>query len=145
MWSGWSWDAIADAYSGQAGQINLIHVLSPGRQARAKRLKFGHRTHALKVMAERAPGPACILAPRHDTGRKSKDTRVTAMHIAGLPLYPAPDAGLPEFVALLKKLGYQGICSLHSEYKGKHSFKDLSTEECLRQTAEDLAYFTKLI
>jgi sugar phosphate isomerase/epimerase len=54
-------------------------------------------------------------------------------------------APLPEFMAILKKIGYAGICSLHSEYKGSHSFKDLSTEECLRQTAADLVFFKKLI
>src|SRR5215510_7844292 len=34
------------------------------------------------------------------------------MHIAGLPLYPAPNAGLPEFVALFG-LCYLGLLSLY--------------------------------
>jgi sugar phosphate isomerase/epimerase len=54
-------------------------------------------------------------------------------------------APLPDFVALLKKLGYNGVYSLHSEYKGKHSFRDMSTDECLAQTKSDLAYFRKLL
>ena len=51
---------------------------------------------------------------------------------------------LPEFVATLEKIGYDGIYSLHSEYRGKHSFKDLDTEACLAQTAEDLKFLRRL-
>ncbi|HEX4130953.1 MAG TPA: TIM barrel protein [Pirellulales bacterium] len=54
-------------------------------------------------------------------------------------------APLPDFFAMLRKTGYDGTYSLHSEYKGKHSFKDLSTDECLAQTAEDLKYFRSLV
>jgi L-ribulose-5-phosphate 3-epimerase len=53
-------------------------------------------------------------------------------------------APLPDFVAVLKKLGFEGTYSLHSEYKGNHSFKDLDTQGCLAQTAEDLIFFKKL-
>lgn len=53
-------------------------------------------------------------------------------------------APLPDFVAALKKLGYDGVYSLHSEYKGGHSFRDLDTNACAKQTAEDLAFFKKL-
>ena len=52
---------------------------------------------------------------------------------------------LPDFVAALKKLGYHGPYSLHSEYKGSHSFKNLDTEGCIRQTAADLKYFRTLL
>jgi sugar phosphate isomerase/epimerase len=51
---------------------------------------------------------------------------------------------IPEFVATLKKAGYDGIYSMHSEYKGKGSFKELNTEECLTQTAADLKFFKAL-
>ncbi len=51
---------------------------------------------------------------------------------------------LPEFVATLKKTGYDGIYSLHSEYKGRHSFEDLNTEACLAQTKRDLEFFKTL-
>ncbi|MEX0714616.1 MAG: TIM barrel protein [Pirellulales bacterium] len=53
-------------------------------------------------------------------------------------------AALPDFVAALKKLGYDGTYSLHSEYKGGHSFQDLDTEGCARQTAADFEFFKKL-
>jgi len=52
---------------------------------------------------------------------------------------------LPRFIAALKTLGYGGIYSLHSEYKGSHSFRELSTDECLQQTAVDLKYLRTLL
>lgn len=48
-----------------------------------------------------------------------------------------------EYVATLRKLGYDGVYSLHSEYKGGHSFRDLDTAGCLAQTAEDLKFFRR--
>lgn len=54
-------------------------------------------------------------------------------------------APLPEFVAILKSLGFAGVYSLHSEYKGGNSFRDLSTQGCLDQTAADLKYFRTLL
>ncbi|MCH7988735.1 MAG: sugar phosphate isomerase/epimerase [Planctomycetes bacterium] len=52
---------------------------------------------------------------------------------------------LPDFVAALKKLDFHGPYSMHSEYKGSHSFKNLDTEGCIRQTAVDLEYFRTLL
>jgi L-ribulose-5-phosphate 3-epimerase len=54
-------------------------------------------------------------------------------------------APLPEFMAHLKQLKYDGIVSLHSEYKGRGSFRTLSTPEVLRQSAEDLRYLKSLL
>ncbi|MHB8902916.1 MAG: sugar phosphate isomerase/epimerase family protein [Thermoguttaceae bacterium] len=51
---------------------------------------------------------------------------------------------LPDYVKTLQKAGYDGIYSLHSEYQGSHSFADLDTEGCLKQTAVDLAFFKGL-
>ena len=53
-------------------------------------------------------------------------------------------AELPEFVSYLKQLHYDGIVSLHSEYKGESSFRRLSTPELLDQSAADLAYLKRL-
>ena len=53
-------------------------------------------------------------------------------------------APLPDFIATLRKIGYDGTYSLHSEYKGKHSFRDMTTEECLKQTAADFRFFKSL-
>jgi len=52
---------------------------------------------------------------------------------------------LPLFVATLKEAGFKGTFSLHSEYKGSHSFKDLDTEACLAQTVVDLKHFKGLV
>jgi len=52
---------------------------------------------------------------------------------------------LPEFVSALKKLGFNGPYSLHSEYKGSHSFKQLDTAGCFQQTTVDLKYFRTLL
>ena len=48
------------------------------------------------------------------------------------------------FVSALKFFNYDGIYSMHSEYKGGGSYKDLSTEECLEVTKQDLEFFKKL-
>lgn len=54
-------------------------------------------------------------------------------------------APLPEFMAYLKELKYDGIVSLHSEYKGETSFRKLSTPELLEQSARDLEYLKSLL
>ena len=55
-------------------------------------------------------------------------------------------APLPEFVARLKEIEYDGVVSLHSEYKGAgKAFRDLSTPELLEQSAADLRYFRSLV
>ena len=54
-------------------------------------------------------------------------------------------APLPDFVARLKQIGFRGPYSLHSEYKGGGSFRDLSSEECVQQTVDDLKYFRTLL
>lgn len=40
---------------------------------------------------------------------------------------------------------FDGPVSLHSEYKGSHSWKELSTDELIAQTAADLAFLKGLI
>src|SRR5687767_2849133 len=54
-------------------------------------------------------------------------------------------APIPEFMAHLKQLKYDGIVSLHSEYKGRGSFRSLSTPELLRQSVEDLRYLKSVL
>jgi sugar phosphate isomerase/epimerase len=53
-------------------------------------------------------------------------------------------APLPEFVTRLRELGYDGTYSLHSEYKGGSSFRQLATPELLEQTEADLKFFKSL-
>jgi len=45
----------------------------------------------------------------------------------------------------LKQGKFDGPISLHSEYKGGHSWRDLTTPELIAQTAEDLAFVKSLI
>jgi sugar phosphate isomerase/epimerase len=52
---------------------------------------------------------------------------------------------IPEFMAILRKLNFSGIFSMHSEYKGSGSYKDLDTNACLAQTSEDLKFVRKLL
>jgi hypothetical protein len=54
-------------------------------------------------------------------------------------------APLPEFVGYLKRLKYDGVVSLHSEYKGTTSFRRLSTAELLEQSGADLRFLKGLV
>ena len=54
-------------------------------------------------------------------------------------------APLPEFMDLLRRLKYDGVVSLHSEYKGETSFRRMTTPELLAQSAADLRYLKSLI
>lgn len=51
----------------------------------------------------------------------------------------------PEVFASLKALKFAGPISMHSEYQGSHSWRDLSTPELIAQTAEDLAFVRELM
>lgn len=46
----------------------------------------------------------------------------------------------PSVFACLKQIGFDGWVSVHSEYQGGHSWKDLATEEVIAQTRLDVAY-----
>jgi len=76
------------------------------------------------------------------TGRDAKGQQKWRVRKVPLADGVAP---LPEFVAVLKSIGFAGVYSLHSEYKGGGSFRDLNTQECLEQTAADLKYFRTLL
>ncbi len=54
-------------------------------------------------------------------------------------------ADLRAFLAALKTLNRGEILTLHSEYQGGNSFKDLSTQECIEQTKVDLAHLQTLL
>jgi sugar phosphate isomerase/epimerase len=51
----------------------------------------------------------------------------------------------PEVFDALAWMKFDGPISLHSEYKGPHSWRDLSTAELIDQTAADLAFVKSLI
>ena len=54
-------------------------------------------------------------------------------------------APLPEFMGYLRQLKYDGIVSLHSEYKGGSSFRRLTTPELVEQSAADLRFLKSLV
>jgi len=54
-------------------------------------------------------------------------------------------APLPQFFQRLKQIGYDGVVSLHSEYKGRGSYRRLTTPELLDQSAADLRYLKQVI
>ena len=54
-------------------------------------------------------------------------------------------APLPEFMDYLRQIDYDGVVSLHSEYKGGNSYRQLATPDLLAQSAADLAYVKTLV
>jgi sugar phosphate isomerase/epimerase len=54
-------------------------------------------------------------------------------------------ANLPRFMDRLREIKYDGVVSLHSEYKGRSSFRTLNTRELLDQSATDLQYLKSLV
>ena len=50
-------------------------------------------------------------------------------------------APIRDFVSVLRRVGYEGFYSLHSEYKSGNSYRQLTTIECIEQTKKDLAFF----
>jgi L-ribulose-5-phosphate 3-epimerase len=52
---------------------------------------------------------------------------------------------IPQFFQRLKQIGYDGVVSLHSEYKGAGSFRSLTTLELLEQSAADLRYLRQVV
>jgi sugar phosphate isomerase/epimerase len=54
-------------------------------------------------------------------------------------------APIPDYIAALRKLGYRGLYTLHSEYADSNSWKNLSPDECLVQTKTDLDYVKTLL
>jgi sugar phosphate isomerase/epimerase len=53
-------------------------------------------------------------------------------------------ARLPDYLARLREVGYQGLFTLHSEYSDRGSWKVLNVEECLEQTRADLEFVKRL-
>jgi sugar phosphate isomerase/epimerase len=51
----------------------------------------------------------------------------------------------PEVFDCLKKVGFDGWASIHAEYQGGHSFKDMTIPELIEQTRADLAYLRKVL
>jgi len=54
-------------------------------------------------------------------------------------------ANLPRFMQRLREIKYDGVVSLHSEYKGQSSFRVLDSTELLDQSAKDLRFLESLV
>jgi len=50
-----------------------------------------------------------------------------------------------EVFARLRQIGFDDVVSVHSEYQGSHSWRDLSLDELLQQTREDLRFLRGVI
>ena len=51
----------------------------------------------------------------------------------------------PEVFTCLRQTCYDGWLSLHSEYQGKGSWRNLNTAELIEQTAADFAFVKALL
>ncbi|MGB7158274.1 MAG: TIM barrel protein, partial [Tepidisphaeraceae bacterium] len=51
----------------------------------------------------------------------------------------------PEVFECFKTLGFNGWVSIHSEYQGGHSWKDMTVPEVIEQTRADLAYLRRAV
>jgi len=89
--------------------------------------------------------------------------RINMLGVKNAGLYPETDAegktrwqgklvpvweGLtpfPQAFSYLKQVGFDGPCSFHSEYQGSFSFKDMTTQELIEQTREDLKYVRQVL
>jgi sugar phosphate isomerase/epimerase len=54
-------------------------------------------------------------------------------------------APMPQYLAILRQIGYRGLYTLHSEYCDRNSWKVLTADECLEQTQRDFEYARKLM
>ena len=52
---------------------------------------------------------------------------------------------IPEYVSELKRNGYTGIYTLHSEYIGGGVYKHFTLQDCIEQTKSDLAYMKSVL
>ncbi len=91
-----------------------------------------------------APWLALVSVKNYDIQPKERDKRGQMRWRQRVVPVADGISPIPEFVACLRKLNYDGMYSMHSEYEGSGSFRDLTPEECLQQTAVDLKYFKSL-
>ena len=77
-----------------------------------------------------------IAGDRDERGQRTYTTQY-------LPLADG-QANLPRFMKRLQEIQYDGVISLHSEYKGGSSFRVLTTNELLSQSESDLKYLRTL-
>ncbi len=64
-----------------------------------------------------------------------------------LKLVPLAEGMVPwlEVLELLNQIGFDGGITIHSEYIGGHSFRDMDVDGVVEQTREDLAYLKPML
>jgi sugar phosphate isomerase/epimerase len=75
--------------------------------------------------------------PDERLGKPRWQTRIVPLDRGAVPW--------PEVFDILKQSNFDGWISVHSEYQGTHSWRDLKVEEVIDQTAADLAYLRKVL
>jgi sugar phosphate isomerase/epimerase len=70
-------------------------------------------------------------------GKKRWRTRIVPLAHGAVPW--------PEVFGYLREAKFDGWVSVHSEYQGSHSWRDLNVAEVLQQTREDLEYLGKVL
>jgi sugar phosphate isomerase/epimerase len=90
-------------------------------------------------------GPQVRIVAVKDFGWRSSPGKVKAVWEAQqVPLRDGLVAW-PEVFDALARVKFDGPVSLHSEYQGAHSWRNLSTSELIEQTAADLAFVKSLL
>jgi sugar phosphate isomerase/epimerase len=54
-------------------------------------------------------------------------------------------APIPDYLQALRDLGYRGLYTLHSEYRDRNSWKQLTVDECFEQTVVDFNYAKRFL
>jgi len=54
-------------------------------------------------------------------------------------------APMPDYLQALRDLGYRGLYTLHSEYRDRNSWKQLTVDQCFEQTVVDFNYAKRFL
>jgi sugar phosphate isomerase/epimerase len=84
---------------------------------------------------------------RSKTSRGTRWTTEAAQEALATRIVPVNRGAVawPEVFDCLKQLGFNGWVSVHSEYQGGHTLKDMTVPELIEQTREDLAYLREAV
>ena len=69
----------------------------------------------------------------------------SSYHQVGLVRGQFGNVAMDKWVPFLQQVGFDGWVSVHSEYQGGHSLKDMTVPEVVEQTRADLAYLRKAV
>ena len=75
--------------------------------------------------------------PEEALGKNRWVTRIAPLERGAVPW--------PDVFGFLKKSGFDGWISVHSEYQGWHSWQDLDVDGVIEQTRKDLAYLGRVL